>query len=415
MLVESGTSLLSHCPLTEFCVEEATHKVQAKIQMDMERVFWKKLKSLQLWRCSKPWQRKLNNRCILDKDKHPVDVPAAVMVLPSDRGCQCGGSSERQAENLCDGLTETRVACSTKRWGSLQCCNSKRFGHTVFDDKEPCGGGSDDNDHIGNLNSKDFDFSQVGGEAGMENCAYDPCDRSWFNLWDTSRTVQGQPLIPVSASGCWKMHLQQKACWRIHSRSTTNNNPAAPTYPHLLANWSVAPCFVLTKARIVFRSPQCLCSQMFWLVKVWIEVVCRDFQHSKLVVCCCCHWHAVQERKLWWIQCFLWQWFWVHLFCMSHVALNSKEWLIHSKSLELFPRLVLVGRLVGIALLQFGGFLQRHFARWPSTNLVQTSPLIVLKQLVLLVGTSLGSDLFSVFLVDFWFGRPQFSHCQQFC
>lgn len=62
---------------------------------------------------------------------------------------------------------------------------------------------------------------------------------------------------------------------------------------------------------------------------------------------------------------------------------------------------MLVGRLVGIALLQFGGFLQRHFARWPSTNLVQTSPLIVLKQLVLLVGTSLGSDLFSVFLVDF--------------
>ena len=116
----------------------------------------------------------LNNNYVLGKDVCPADVPAAIMVLTNRRGC--GGSRQRQVEDLSDGLSVISFAQASKQGSDrskVQCHRCGQFGHmsrnckTVMDGQESKRGGSDDNDSVGSGGGKvAWNFSQV--ERGVK-------------------------------------------------------------------------------------------------------------------------------------------------------------------------------------------------------------------------------------------------------
>jgi len=74
----------------------------------------------------------LNNNCVLGKDVHPADVPAAIMVLTNHRGC--GGSHQRQVEDLFDGLSAGSFAQQPgRRRGKTRCFHCNQEGHVAKD------------------------------------------------------------------------------------------------------------------------------------------------------------------------------------------------------------------------------------------------------------------------------------------
>ena len=109
----------------------------------------------------------LNNNCVLGKDVHPADVPAAIMVLTNRR--VCSGSRQRQVEDLSDGLPVVSFAQQPgRRRGKARCFCCNQEGHVakdctaIIDGSESKRGGSNDNDSIGSGGGKGFNFSQVG-------------------------------------------------------------------------------------------------------------------------------------------------------------------------------------------------------------------------------------------------------------
>jgi len=70
----------------------------------------------------------LNNNChVLGKDVYPADVPAAIMVLTSHR--RCGGSHQRQVENLSDGLSVVSFAQQSTNKDKIKCHCCNKQGH----------------------------------------------------------------------------------------------------------------------------------------------------------------------------------------------------------------------------------------------------------------------------------------------
>jgi len=66
----------------------------------------------------------LNDNCVLGKDVHPAGVPAAIMVLINCRGC--GGSRQRQVENLSDGLSVVSFAQQSTDKDKINCCHCNK-------------------------------------------------------------------------------------------------------------------------------------------------------------------------------------------------------------------------------------------------------------------------------------------------
>jgi len=78
----------------------------------------------------------LNNICVLGKDVHPADVPAAIMVVTNCRGC--GGSRQRQVENLSDRLSVVRFAQQSTDKAEIKCCRCNKRGHIAGDCPGAC-------------------------------------------------------------------------------------------------------------------------------------------------------------------------------------------------------------------------------------------------------------------------------------
>jgi len=73
-----------------------------------------------------------NDNCVLGKDVNPADAPAAIMVLTSRRGC--GGSRQRQVEDLSDGLSVVSFAQQPgRRRGKTKCFRCNQEGHVAKD------------------------------------------------------------------------------------------------------------------------------------------------------------------------------------------------------------------------------------------------------------------------------------------
>jgi len=113
----------------------------------------------------------LNDNCVLGKDVHPADVPAAIMVLTNHRGH--GGSRQRQVENLSDGLSVVSFSQQSTNKDKIKCCRCNKRGHIArdcpgaSDNQESKRGGSDDNGSVGSGGGKTaWNFSQV--ERGVK-------------------------------------------------------------------------------------------------------------------------------------------------------------------------------------------------------------------------------------------------------
>jgi len=100
---------------------------------------------------------------------YPADVPAAIMVLTNRRGC--GGSRQRQVEDLSDGLSVVSFAQQTSSSDKKKMCyRCNKLGHisrnctAILDSQESKRSGSDDNDSVGSGGGKvSWNFSQVEG------------------------------------------------------------------------------------------------------------------------------------------------------------------------------------------------------------------------------------------------------------
>jgi len=113
-----------------------------------------------------------NDNCVLGKDVHPADAPAAIMVLTNRRGH--GRSCQRQVEDLSDGLSVVSFAQQPgRRRGKTKCFRCNQEGHVtkdcaaIIEGSESKRGGSDDNDSVGSGGGKAaWNFSQV--ERGVK-------------------------------------------------------------------------------------------------------------------------------------------------------------------------------------------------------------------------------------------------------